>query len=396
MLNQRSALFLLVVLFISRTCVSFQFQSLTPLFDYLAQRLHIGATGFGLLLGLYMAPGAVIAIVLPWLMSRLGDRNILMMALVLMSLGHIFLMFAQHDVLAYGARLLSGIGGCIVYISTIDFASKYCGAGEQPAKMGLVAASWPFGNAVSLLVQGGLVSAAATSTAAYMPVALSVFALLLVLPLRQLFDEGAGFSWPRSERTRSQAILESWKQALAVCSLPGLTFALYNIGFIVFVSFSMSLLTSQGYSPSEASGISSLPMWMFFVSVPLGGVLAGHSRNVARALVLFGCVGGSLCIGASYLFEAKVFWYVAAGICGGLPTGPMLSKVGRNDHELFYPAIFLIFFIALLVLPPMVGLAIDVFNSHASAIVIAICLVITGWFLYIPSVRQNKVEANSD
>jgi len=395
MLNSRSALFLLVVFFISRTCVSFQFQSLTPLFDFLDQRLHIGSTGFGLLLGLYMAPGALIAVVLPWLMSRLGDRKVLMVALLLMSLGHCLLMWSQDDVLAYGARLMSGFGGCVVYIATIDFASKYCSAGEQPARMGLVASSWPFGNAVSLLVQGGLVSMGSTSTAAYTPVALSLFALLMVLASKRLFDDGAGKAHSGTDRAQSKDILASWKQALAVCTFPGLTFALYNIGFIVFVSFSMSLLTSQGYSPSAASSIASLPMWMFFISVPLGGMLAGRSHNMARSLVTLGCIGGALCMGASYLFEAKAFWYVAAGMCGGLPTGPMLSKVGRKDHVLFYPAIFLIFFLALLVLPPLVGLAIDMFNNQLSAIVMAIFLVVTGWCLYLPSVRQSPAQAKS-
>jgi predicted MFS family arabinose efflux permease len=395
MLNQRQALLLLTVFTVSRTCVSFQFQSLTPLVEFLAQRLGIGATGFGLLLGLYMAPGAVMAIVLPLLTRKLGDRNTLVLALALMALGHVLLVQAHADIPAYAARLLAGIGGCIVYIATIDFAAKYCRAGEQPGRMGFIATSWPFGNAISLIVIGVLVSAGLTRAAAYVPVALCLIALCLVLVSRPLFVAGGEACAPRRVQPSLRVVLQGWRQALAVCWLPGLTFALYNIGFIIFVSFSTPLLTSQGYSASAASSIASLPMWLFVISVPLGGLLAGRSRATAHALVAFGCVGGALCIGASYLFDSKVLWYVAAGICGGLPTGPMLSKVGRSDHTLFYPAIFLIFFIALLVLPPLAGLAIDVLNDQRSAIVMAMLLVVSGWWLFVPSVRQPRHRAES-
>lgn len=381
---------LLAVLTVSRTCVSFQFQSLTPLVDFLAQQFGIGATGFGLLLGLYMAPGAVMAIVLPFLTKRLGDSNVLAVALAVMALGHVLLILTHNDLLAYGARLVSGIGGCAVYIATIDFAAKYCRAGERPGRMGLVASSWPFGNAISLIIVGLLAGAGMLSAAAYVPVVLCAFSVFMVLASERLFVASSEQQQLCHGRHSLHVVLARWQQALSLCWLPGLAFALYNIGFIIFVSFSTSLLTSQGYSSRVASSIASLPMWLFVISVPLGGLLAGRGRATAHALVALGCVGGALCIGASYVFEFKVFWYVAAGVCGGLPTGPMLSKVGRSEHTLFYPAIFLIFFVALLALPPLVGLIIDVLDDQRSAVLMAMLLVVSGWWLFIPSVRSGR------
>ncbi|HUH58497.1 MAG TPA: MFS transporter [Candidimonas sp.] len=386
---QYRALALLGLLTLSRTAVAFQFQSVTSLIDMLRGTLSFSATGFGILLGIYMAPGAVMAIASPALVGKFGARPTMIGALLLMAAGQAGLMLAGSQEAAYLSRLVAGAGGCIVYIVTIDLAARYCAAGSMPGRMGTIAASWPLGNAVSLVILGGLISASHAGAAAYLPAAFAIAAACFIaraLRPQRLADHlaGRGADHEDAHPRRSRGIsLTEWSRAFRVALIPGLSFALYNVSFILFTSFTPELLQSQGYTLLAASNIASLPMWLFVVSVPLGGWLAGRSVAKDRWLAGIGCVGGAACIIFSHMFQDKTAWYVLAGILGGLPTGAMLASGGRARHALFYPTLFFIFFILLLAFPPLVGAAIEATGNMQSALAFCVALLVAAFLFFI-------------
>lgn len=380
-----SAIALLALLTLSRTAVAFQFQSVTSLIDTLRGTLSFSATGFGVLLGIYMAPGAVMAIASPVLVRKFGAGTTVICALLLMGAGQVGLMLAGSQEAAYLSRLVAGAGGCVVYIVTIDLAARFCDAGQMPGRMGIIAASWPLGNALSLVVLGGLISAALPDAAAWLPSAFAIAAAFLIAtalrPQRLIsHDPDRQIAPPASSRGISQ---HEWRRAFRVTLIPGITFALYNVSFIVFTSFTPELLQSQGYTLLAASNIASLPMWLFVVSVPLGGLLAGKSITKDKWLVGAGCLGGGACIILSHLLQDKTIWYVLAGILGGLPTGAMLASGGRARHELFYPTLFFIFFVLLLAFPPLVGAAIELTGNMQSALAFCVAMLVAAFLFYI-------------
>ncbi len=383
--NAHSTIALLALLTLSRTAVAFQFQSITPLIDTLRGTLSFSATGFGILLGIYMAPGAVMAIASPALVRKFGASATVMCALLFMATGQAGLVLAGSLETAYLSRLVAGAGGCIVYIVTIDLAARFCDAGRMPGRMGAIAASWPLGNALSLVVLGGLISASLPAAAVYLPAAFAIAgAFLIAWALRPQhltgYDPG-GQNVP-SICSRGISLVE-WRHAFRITLIPGITFALYNVSFIVFTSFTPELLQSQGYTLLAASNIASLPMWLFVASVPLGGLLAGRSRAKDKWLVGIGCLGGGACIILSHLLQDKIFWYVLAGILGGLPTGAMLASGGRARHDLFYPTLFFIFFVLLLVFPPLVGAAIEATGNIQSALAFCVAMLVVAFLFYI-------------
>lgn len=380
-----SAIALLVLLTLSRTAVAFQFQSVTSLIDTLRGTLSFSATGFGILLGIYMAPGAVMAIASPVLVRKFGARATVIFALLLMAAGQVGLVLAGSQEAAYLSRLVAGAGGCVVYIVTIDLAARFCDAGRIPGRMGAIAASWPLGNALSLVVLGGLISASLPDAATYLPAVLAIAAAFLIAwALRQRGLAGHEPGRQHAPRNGSRGIsLHEWQHAFRVTLIPGVIFALYNVSFIVFTSFTPELLQSQGYTLLAASNIASLPMWFFVVSVPLGGLLAGRSRAKDKWLVGVGCLGGAACIILSHMLQDKTVWYVLAGILGGLPTGAMLASGGRARHELFYPTLFFIFFVLLLAFPPLVGAAIEVTGTMQSALVFCVAMLVAAFLFYI-------------
>jgi MFS family permease len=381
-IDTRRALTLLGILTLSRTGVAFQFQSITLLIDGLRESLSFSATGFGILLGLYMAPGAVMAIASPVLVRKYGASTTVACALLLMAAGQVGLMLAPTQAVAYLSRLVAGTGGCIIYIATIDLAARLCSAGTKPGRMGVIAASWPLGNALSLVVLGVLLSASLPDAAGYLPAVFAMMAALLcawALSNHRLDPRASAGQNPISP-PRAGLSLSEWKQAFRTSLTPGITFALYNVSFIVFISFSPDLLRSQGYTPLIASNIASLPMWLFVASVPLGGLLAGKSQRKDKWLVGLGCLGGGACIVLSHLFQDKAVWYLLAGILGGLPTGAMLASAHRARHDLFYPTLFFIFFVFLLLCPPLVGAAIET-SGHMYTVLVFCVATLVGAFL---------------
>lgn len=349
------ALVALTALVLARTTVSFQFQSITLYLPALRERFPVELHDFGLLLGVYMAPGVPVALALPGLVRKIGQRGTLYLALAFMVAGQVGVLLAPSVGTAVAARLLAGVGGCIAYICTVSMVAGLRGAGGLAPRMGLIASSWPLGNALALLVLGALAVSRGSEPAGVLPLA-------AVLAAAALFLAGTGFGrgGAATGAVSRGAGLGAWWAGLARTWTVGACFAFYNTGFVLLTSFSPHLLTSQGYSAAAAATVASLPMWVFVLSVPLGGLLAGRSGKRTAWLVSVGLVGAGLCMVASQFAVWKEPWYVLAGVLGGLPAGPVLARAGERHgqaggEDSAYAVVFLVFFVSLMLFPPLVA-----------------------------------------
>lgn len=388
---RKNALLVLAVLTLGRMCVALQFQSITPISEYLQETLPLNATGFGLLLGLYMAPGSIMSVASPVLVRRFGNVASLATAFVCMAAGQACMVMASTTGIAYLGRLIAGVGGCLVYVLTIELAAQMCDAGRRPARMAAIAASWPFGNALSLALLGALVSLGLSQVAALVP---AVLALVAAGSIQWVLKESGGGTDRAGSYAQTRVAAHStgsappgWKSSVKSAFMPGIAFALYNVSFILFISFTPAILVAQGYTPLAAANVAGLPMWMFIVSVPCGGMLAGRWAGKSNWLVLLGCLGGSICLVCSQLTSLKTVWYLAAGLLGGLPTGPMLAGADWAEHKLFYPILFCIFFSILLIFPPIVGMVIEFTGEIRSPIVFCVVMLMAALFFFGRSVR---------
>ena len=107
----RTGAIALAALVLARSAVSFEFQSVTPLVPVLEQSLALAPTEFGVLLGIYMAPGVATTIAGPYLAGWLGRAGLLYVSLCLMAVGQIALLHALTVEWAYASRLLAGLFG---------------------------------------------------------------------------------------------------------------------------------------------------------------------------------------------------------------------------------------------------------------------------------------------
>src|SRR5258708_34629517 len=104
---------MLFVLFLARTAMAYQFQTVPSAGPFLIDDLDISFAQLGTLIGLYMLPGIVIALPSGLLARSVGAERMVLIGLALMAVGAA-LMSADAIVFVYSGRLISGLGAVFV------------------------------------------------------------------------------------------------------------------------------------------------------------------------------------------------------------------------------------------------------------------------------------------
>src|SRR4051812_741398 len=101
---------MLVILFIARTALGFQFQTIASAAPFLSDQFGVGFTEIGTLIGLYMLPGIILALPGGFLVRRFGDRTLCCAGLGLMALGGGLIGLSETFGLVVAGRVISGTG----------------------------------------------------------------------------------------------------------------------------------------------------------------------------------------------------------------------------------------------------------------------------------------------
>ena len=107
---------MLSILFIARTAMAFQYQAAAALSPLVVEHYGVDLVDIGFLIGLYMGPGALIALPGGGLAARFGDRRIMLVSLGLMLAGGVLMALAPGWSGLVLGRVLAGIGGVTINI----------------------------------------------------------------------------------------------------------------------------------------------------------------------------------------------------------------------------------------------------------------------------------------
>jgi predicted MFS family arabinose efflux permease len=142
----------LAVLFLARTAMGFQFQSVASLSSFVITDLGIDYTQLGLLIGFYLLPGIVIAYPSGLLGRRFGDKQGAMLGMTLMVIGGV-LTGTSHDyeIFLLG-RLIGGTGAVLLNVLLMKMATDWFVGREIGTALALLVSSWPIGIGVALIV----------------------------------------------------------------------------------------------------------------------------------------------------------------------------------------------------------------------------------------------------
>jgi predicted MFS family arabinose efflux permease len=344
---------MLLVLFLARTAMAYQFQTVGSCGPFLVDALGIDYAVLGTLIGLYMLPGIVFALPGGVLGQRFGAKGIVLPGLALMVLGGALTASESVAVIVAG-RALSGTGAVLINVLMTKMVTDWFAGREIVTAMAVFIASWPLGLAMGLLTFAPVALATSWRAVMLMGAALALVALLLVAAVYR--------EPPGAARGLAQLRVDLSRREWSLILLAGLIWSAYNVGYIVLISFLPELFAARGFSLTDASRLVSLLGWVLIPSVPLAGYVAERfgRPNVLMAASLV-AVAAATAILPFVPTPAAVFVFIVlaigipAGLIMALPAQALTPGNRSSGMGVFYTA----YYVGMAALPPVAGLTRD-------------------------------------
>jgi predicted MFS family arabinose efflux permease len=380
---------ILAVLFAVRATMAFQFQSVAAVAPLLGGEFGVGIADIGVLIGLYFAPGVVLALPGGAIGQRFGDKATVLGALLLMLVGSLVMALAASWSIQIAGRLVAGAGGVILSVQMTKMLTDWFAGKEIATAMAIFVNSWPAGVAVSLLVLP-LIGTTWGVGAVHLGVAASIGSGLVLLAI-------AYRPPPDSVAASTATPLRLDRNAAIAVIAAGLIWGLFNVGFAVIFSFGPSMLVERGWSITAAGSTISIVLWLAVLSVPSGGVLADRTKRPQTILVV-GCIVFAVLMIALPRSDAVISTIVALGLISGQPAGPIMSlpaRVLQPATRAIGMGLFYTMYYAAMMLGPVIGGACAKWTGSASAAfdfgaaVILACPVILWGFNRIPAITPR-------
>jgi len=312
----RSRWSILAVLFAVRATMAFQFQSVAAVAPLLRSEFHLDLADIGLLIGLYLAPGTVLALPGGAIGQRLGDKPAVLAGTVLMLVGGLVMTLIHSWAGQVSGRLIAGTGGVLLSVLMTKMVADWFAGRELSTAMAIFINSWPAGLAISLLVLPPIGQVHGIS-GVYGSVLLLVIAGMLFLAFAYqpsaVKAPPSTTVWVNLDRTTVMPLI-----------FAALIWTFYNVGFAMIFSFGPSVLVERGWSISPAGSTTSIVLWLAAFFGPLGGFIADQTKRQNLVLVAGWLVFATLLILAPRLGPIVPI-IVALGIVCALPSGPIMS-----------------------------------------------------------------------
>jgi len=308
----------LALMFVTRTSMGFQFQSIGSLAPLVVADLGLSYAQLGTLIGLYLLPGVVLALPGGLIGQRVGDRRAVVASLALMVVGGLLTAWSDSFAGAAAGRLVSGGGSVLMNILLIKITADWFAGREMATAMAVILTAWPVGLGLATAMLGSVATATSWRTAM---VVAAVSAALGLIIMAVVFREAPVRAAPGARAAPDRRDL-----GLAITS--GVAWGAFNASLVGVIAFGPAMLVARGLSLGQAGFEISLAIWVTIVSVPLGGVL---SDRVGRPDVF--SIGGALAAGALLLALPMMPWaalgLVLVGMLIGGPPGPLTSMLPR-------------------------------------------------------------------
>ena len=310
---------MLGMLFLVRTSVGFQFQSISSVSPFLIEDMAIGYTEIGTLIGLFMLPGVVIALPGGLLGKRFGDKRVCAFGLALMVLGGLLVGVSQSYAPAFAGRLLSGIGAVLFNVVLTKIVADWFAGKEIVTAFGVMLSAWPCGIALGLVSQSLLATAYSWQSVMFLTAGICATGFGVVTALYHYPSP-----WDRISLQEGPAHLLIPIRELLPVSMAGLAWGVFNVGLVIFFSFTPALLTTRGWSVVDAGSLVSLGLWVSILSLPLGGYLTERLGFTNAMIVTFSLVSAAALFLLPYLpFPLGLSILVGLGI--GPPAGALVA-----------------------------------------------------------------------
>ena len=311
----------LILLFIVRLSMAFQFQSVASMSPAIMKAYGVGLGDIGLLISLYLAPGLAFALPGGEIGRRFGDKRVVLFGLTLMIAGGLLMAFAPTWHWQIAGRIVAGIGGVVLNVLMSKMVTDWFAGKEIATAMAIFVNSWPAGIALCLFLLPAIVAAKGIATALLLTTAFCALGFVLLATLyRSPPHAGSGAPVPPAAWPRPPAI----RAMVAAGSIWGL----FNAAIGMVFGFGTILLVERGWGLAAAGSATSLVLWLISISVPFGGILADRTGKHMEIMLIGFALFAVTLLGATRT-DAVVPAFVALGLVGGLSAGPIMSLPAR-------------------------------------------------------------------
>lgn len=343
---------ILAVLFTARISTAIAFQSVAAILPFLVRDLGITYAEAGTLIGLFMLPGALLAIPAGWLGTRVGDKTVALFGLGAMVVGNLWVAQAESFGHAAVGRVICGIGAITLTVLLAKMTTDWFANREIATAMGFLVSSWPVGLALAMAVFGWWVTIVAWPLILYAAAGASALGLVLMAGAYRRPATPAAASGPRFRISR---------RGFGLALLAGLVWGTFNASAIIFLSFSPTFLIERGWSAAAAGSVSSLIMWLCVPLILLGGHIA--DRTGRYDLVIGGtALLSALLMAAMPVVPAPIVILVLVGVIWGAPAGPIMAMpqvLPAAERAAGFGIFFTVFYACMASVPAAAGLLLD-------------------------------------
>ena len=356
---------MLAVVCLTRTSMGVQFQAIASVAPLLVADLALSYAEVGSLIGLYMLPGALFALVGGVLGQRFGERRVVIAGLGLMAAGAVVTAASHSFTVAATGRLVSGIGAVLMNILLAKMVADWFADREMSTAMAVMLTSWPVGLGIAAATFGTVGAAWGWRGAVYLTAVGAVVGLLLMVGL---YRDPPARSTPQSPGRRPR--LSRRHLALAVTS--GVAWGCFNASLVAMIAFAPGVLIARGASLGEAGATVSTAIWVTLISVPAGGILADRLRRPNLLIV-----GGSIAAGIAMMLvptsTRPLAMLLLAGVLAGAPPGALMSLLPKalptEVLTVGFGVNYAVFYAVMAVTQPIAGALRDATGGPAAPVV---------------------------
>jgi MFS family permease len=307
----------LILLFIVRLCMAFQFQSVASMSPAIMKAYGVGLGDIGLLISLYLAPGVAFALPGGEIGRRFGDKRVVLFGLTLMIAGGLLMAFAPTWHWQIAGRIVAGVGGVVLNVLMSKMVTDWFAGNEIATAMAIFVNSWPAGIALCLFLLPAIAAAKGIGTALLLTTAFCALGFFLLT---------AFYRTPSQAGSAATVPAASWPRPPAIRAMvfAGSIWGLFNAALGMVFGFGTTLLVERGWGLAAAGSATSLVLWIVSISVPFGGVLADRTGKHIE-IMLIGFALFAVALLTATRTGAVIPAFVALGLVGGLSAGPIMS-----------------------------------------------------------------------
>ena len=356
---------MLIVLFLVRLAMGYQFQSVASVSPHLVGQLGLSFVEIGTLIGLFLLPGIFISIPSGFLTRAVTNKNLLMVGAVTMVVGALLMAGAETPRALFLGRLVTGVGGTIFNVILTKMVTEWFEGKEIVTALAVMLTAWPVGISLGLLTQGLIADTYGWPWAFHATAALALLSLLLTALLYR--DPAIG--------SAAAAPVTFWVPArqLVHIGLVSLAWVLFNAALIIVVSFAPDALTNHGYSANRARSVVSLAMWATLISIPLGGRVLEVFGWITLSIAATLGTASLLLVGIAYGVAPEALC-IAFGLAAGIPAGALVAltseAVTAENRGPGLGIYYTGYYIGMTVAPPVAGWSRDATGSAAAPVLL--------------------------